>query len=295
MEDRLLLCTDLDRTLIPNGPQPASSDAPERFAALVSCPEVRLCYVSGRDRALVQSAIEHLHLPVPDFVVADVGTTIYDLDRKGSWVRDHQWEIEIAADWVGKRHPDVMALLGDLPALSLQENARQNRYKLSYHVPLTGNRELLGVSILQRLEAAGIRARLVWSVDAPAGVGLLDVLPASASKYHALRALMRRLGYGCDNTVFCGDSGNDLEVLVSEIPAVVVGNAEPEVQARARDMATEAGTSDRLYVATGGFLGMNGNYSAGMLEGIAHFYPHTVRWMRLPSPGVAAQEAGRSL
>jgi hypothetical protein len=26
-------------------------------------------------------------------------------------------------------------------------------------------------------------------------------------------------------------------------------------------------------------MGMNGNYSAGMLEGIAHFHPPTIDWM----------------
>ena len=34
-----------------------------------------------------------------------------------------------------------------------------------------------------------------------------------------------------------------------------------------------------LYLAQGGFLGMNGNYSAGILEGIAHYYSYTRLWM----------------
>ncbi len=49
----LLICTDLDRTLIPNGVQPESHDARRRFSALISQPDIKLAYVSGRHRDLV--------------------------------------------------------------------------------------------------------------------------------------------------------------------------------------------------------------------------------------------------
>ena len=41
---RLLLCTDLDRTLIPNGAQPESPGARQRFAALVAHDDILLAY-----------------------------------------------------------------------------------------------------------------------------------------------------------------------------------------------------------------------------------------------------------
>ena len=34
-----------------------------------------------------------------------------------------------------------------------------------------------------------------------------------------------------------------------------------------------------FYLAQGGFLGMNGNYSAGILEGVAYYLPDTQHWM----------------
>jgi hypothetical protein len=37
---------------------------------------------------------------------------------------------------------------------------------------------------------------------------------------------------------------------------------------------------DTLYVAQGGYLGMNGNYSAGILEGLAHYWPEVDTWLR---------------
>jgi HAD superfamily hydrolase (TIGR01484 family) len=281
MVDRLLICTDLDRTLIPNGPQSESPDAREHFAALVSRPEVSLAFVSGRHRALVEQAIVNYRLPLPDFVVGDVGTTIYHVGPEQDWEHQAAWETEIGRDWAGRTHADLKALLQDLPALRLQEYVKQNRYKLSYYVALHDDRERLSALIRDRLATVGVKASLIWSVDEPAGTALLDVLPARATKYHAVEALMRLHGFDYRNTVFCGDSGNDIEVLASPIPAVLVANSQPEVRDLARRLADEQGNTEQLYIAQGSFMGMNGYYSAGMLEGIAHYHPQTMRWMGL--------------
>ncbi|HEY9701794.1 MAG TPA: HAD family hydrolase, partial [Allocoleopsis sp.] len=70
MIDKLLICTDLDRTLIPNGEQPESPNARQLFSQLVSNSWVSLAYVSGRDQELVQDAIAQYQLPTPNFVIA---------------------------------------------------------------------------------------------------------------------------------------------------------------------------------------------------------------------------------
>jgi len=278
MPDRLLICTDLDRTLIPNGPQPESPVARRRFAMLAERPEVTLAYVSGRHRALVEDAITTYRLPTPDFVIGDVGTTIYHVGREHTWQRLLKWEEQIAADWAGHSHDDLLRLLKDLPVLRMQELSKQNRLKLSYYLPLYQDIDKLAAAIRERLDSVGVRARLVWSVDDISDIGLLDVLPAGASKRHAIEALMREQGFELDDTVFCGDSGNDMEVLISPIPSVLVGNSRGDVKRLARELAAEAGTRDRLYVAEGGLMNMNANYSAGMLEGIAHYHPQVTAW-----------------
>jgi sucrose-6F-phosphate phosphohydrolase len=283
MTERLLLCTDLDRTLIPNGPQVESPGARALFQTLAARPEVTLAYVSGRDRNLVEEAAGQYQLPFPDFVIADVGSSIYRIDAKREWHLDRAWEAEIALDWGPFSHDEVAGKLSDLTSLKLQEPSKQNRYKLSYYVPLSTGSDTLADRIVARLQSNGIRARLIWSVDAPAHLGLLDVLPARVSKYHAIEWLMQEHGFMAANTVFCGDSGNDLEVLVSPIPAVLVANAEADVRRMATMQAKNADRVAQLYVARGGFMGMNGNYSAGILEGIAHYYPHTARWMLPPA------------
>ncbi|MCI5162809.1 MAG: haloacid dehalogenase, partial [Candidatus Electrothrix sp. AX5] len=50
-------------------------------------------------------------------------------------------------------------------------------------------------------------------------------------------------------------------------------NARQEVAEKARMLAAAAGNEASLYLAQGGFQGMNGCYSAGILEGVAHYYP----------------------
>jgi HAD superfamily hydrolase (TIGR01484 family) len=284
MPDHLLICTDLDRTLIPNGPEPASPGSQEHFAVLVSHPQVELAYVSGRDSDLIEQAIVEHGLPVPDFVIGDVGTTIYHVGYEHVWKSQTRWKAIIGRDWGNRSHADLVALLADLPALQLQEPDKQNLYKLSYYVSLRDDQDKIEEEILRRMDQANVRVRLIWSVDQPESTGLLDLVPLGASKFHAIKALMEQQGYGFRHTVFCGDSGNDLEVLVSPLQAVLVANALPEIKEQARVMADDAGNNAELYIARGGFMGMNGNYSAGMLEGIAHYCPYATKLMGYKQP-----------
>lgn len=280
MPEKLLICTDLDRTLIPNGPADESPEAARLFGLLAVRPEVTLAYVSGRHRELIEAAMSEYSLPVPDFVIGDVGTTIYRVGPGLEWHRYEAWENRIARDWSGRDPNSLADLLSDLRGMEQQEAARQNRFKLSYYIGNPDDSAEIGAVVNTRLQSAQVRARVVVSIDEIENKGLLDVLPSSASKRHAIEALMEEEGYSLDQTVFCGDSGNDLEVLASPIPSVLVANAMAEVKLQATRLAHESGCTDRLYVARGGFLGMNGNYRGGMIEGIAHYHPSIEDWFR---------------
>ena len=280
MMTKLLICTDLDRTLIPNGHQQESDGARQRFHALANHAKVTVAYVSGRDRSLVIQAIKDYNLPVPDFVIGDVGTTLFEVHSENDWRCIAEWQHEMAPDWNGKHSQDIRQLLIQ-PELSLQEAEKQNDFKLSYYAPPGIDQKTVSKSIHEQLKVAQINANLIWSMDEPRGICLLDILPARASKYHAIQALMKLINFDLHNTVFCGDSGNDLEVLISPIASVLVANSQLEVREKAITLARQAGNEDSLYIAAGNFLDMNGNYSAGMLEGIAHFYPETADWMAL--------------
>ena len=272
MSRRRLLCTDLDRTLLPNGDAPESPGAREAFARVAAQDGLRLAYVTGRHLALMEEAVVAWGLPEPDFAVTDVGTRIW-ARAGGRWSERRDWAEAIAADWAGRDHGALAALFDDLAVLHLQPDDRQAPHKLSYFVPLETGVAALRDEMTGRLEARGVRAAWVWSVDEIENVGLLDILPAGATKRHAVEFLAGDLGLGLADTLFAGDSGNDLEVLVSPVPAVLVANASDEVRRAAVHGAEHAGASERLHLARGGLAGMNGNYAAGILEGVAHFWP----------------------
>ena len=276
-ESPVLLCCDLDRTLLPNGPEPESPAARPLLRRLAQHPRLLLAYVSGRDLGLLQSAIEEYRLPLPDYAVGDVGTTIY-AQAGGRWQPWSQWGEVIGADWRGNDGRSVAAALAGIDGLRLQEAGKQNTWKVSFYAE-PAQRQTLLAEVERRLAALGVEARLIWSIDDLTHEGLLDVLPASASKLHAIEFLIAQLGLPPFQVVFAGDSGNDLPVLTSGLQAVLVRNARPEVREEALAGAFARGNGDTLYLAQGGLLGMNGNYAAGVIEGLLHFCPACREWL----------------
>lgn len=279
MIEKLLICTDLDRTLIPNGSQPESDGARQHFTTLVNRAEITLTYVSGRHQSLIKKAIQQYQLPLPDFVVGDVGTSLYHIDTERCWQRQTSWENNFSSDWANLHHSDLEKLLQGIQYLTCQEKTKQSPFKLSYYVPIQADRNALSDQIHERLSTTDAQFRLIWSSDEPNDIGLLDILPQGASKFHAVEALMREHGFDRSNTLFCGDSGNDIEVMASPISSVLVANSPEEIQLLARRLSNDNNVSEQLYIAQGDFMGMNGNYAAGMLEGIAYYHPDTVNWM----------------
>ena len=267
----LLICTDLDRTLIPNGEQSESPEARPLFRQLVSNPQITLVYVTGRDRVLIQEAIAEYKLPIPNFVIADVGSTIYEI-KNNQWLRLTDWDEQIAVDWKYKTQSDLVPFFTDFDQIKLQEITKQGLHKLSYYVSLDIELEPIITKIRAKLEAEKIQANIIWSIDEKAQVGLLDILPISANKYHAIAYLIKNQNFTLDNTIFSGDSGNDLDVLMSPIKSILVANAHLEVKEKIQSEIDQIGLKDSIYIAQGQSSKLNGNYSAGILEGIFHYF-----------------------
>jgi sucrose-6-phosphatase len=276
---RLLLCTDLDRTLLPNGQQKESAQARKMFCALSSRPEVTLTYVSGRDKKLVLQAIKEFKIPLADFIITDVGSSIYEI-KDEQWDRWHDWDTEIEKDWQKHSSNQLHNLISDLGQLKLQEESKQKKHKLSYYVSLTDNHKDLFNLIYDRLKQKNIHSNIIWSIDEIKNIGLLDILPASAGKLQAIKFLMKQKNYNLNETVFAGDSGNDLCVISSDIKSVLVANADKETRLQAENNSIQNKQSSSLYLAQGNYLGMNGNYSAGILEGVAHYLPEAENWFK---------------
>jgi len=271
-EQRLFLCTDMDRTIIPNGFQSEPQGARKAFSYLCQQPNVTLAYVTGRHVSLVKQAIKNYALPVPSYAITDVGTKIYQVS-KGIWQQMADWEAEIDKDWQGKTHGQLKQILKPINELRLQESSKQNTHKLSYYLPLYLDKE----SVISRIEAylqdADVNASVMWSIDEPKNIGLVDVLPQHATKLHAIEFLQNKLDYALNDVIFAGDSGNDLPVLTSRIPSVLVGNASDDIKHAAQQLSRHYGHASALYLAKSRVEANDGNYAAGVLQGVEHFLP----------------------
>lgn len=269
---KLLLCTDMDRTVIPNGVHPEHPDARKQFKAFCDNAGVTLVYVTGRHIELVKQAIYDYDLPEPCYVISDVGTKIYQM-IKSEWSEMTEWQVEIEKDWKGYKSLDIKQFFNSISELVLQENSKQNTHKLSYYLPLDIDHE----DVLRRMEKAvadiDIDISIIWSLDEANDMGLIDVLPRHATKLHAIEFLQNKLKFSLEQVIFAGDSGNDLPVLGSRINSVLVGNASNEIKAEAQQLAITNGNAETLYIANNSELDMDGNYAAGVLQGIWHYAP----------------------
>ncbi|MEB3224531.1 MAG: HAD-IIB family hydrolase [Synechococcus sp.] len=280
MAKKLLLCTDLDRTLIPNGEAPESPQARDYFRHLVARPEVTLVYVTGRHLSLIEKAIVEYQLPWPQFAIADVGSSIYTR-QNSQWCRWQIWDDHLAQDWPVEGAITLHRYLGSRTNLVLQEPEKQGHYKLSYYVDLQENSAELIPELQKIFQQEKIAVNLIWSIDEAKNIGLLDILPRQANKYKAILFLINTYRIRLNQTLFAGDSGNDQDVLQSPIPAVLVANAHGDLKKRLHHHCQE-----NLYFAQGNYLGMNGNYSAGILEGIVHYFPHYHEGLKDFSKGI---------
>ncbi len=272
MKNKILLCCDLDRTVLPNGHAPESPTARKIFSQIVKDNDITLAYVSGRDKRLLLQAMDEYKIPVPDYAIGDVGTSMYRI-MDNNWTELTSWSEHIAKDWHNITSSQIKEYLSGLDELTLQEDEKQNRFKISYYAPANVNAADLKQSIKDILVKHKISANLIWSVDEIKNIGLLDILPVSANKLHAIEFLIAETGIEKFQTVFAGDSGNDLPVIISDIPAVLVNNASNTVKQEAMTIIADNGNSDFIYIASGDFKGLNGNYSAGILEGLVHYHP----------------------
>ncbi|MDH5183543.1 MAG: HAD-IIB family hydrolase [Gammaproteobacteria bacterium] len=275
---KLLLCTDLDRTLIPNGPEPESPTARPLFQRLCREPEVTLVYVSGRDKNLIHQAMDEFSIPEPRYAITDVGTIIYEIiDRK--WKICDEWTSLISSSWGDYSGTEIHNLLRSVSQIQQQEARKQNRYKLSYYLPLKESHTDITKTIHDILNSFDIDSNVIWSIDTNKNTGLIDILPARANKLTAIRWLATRLAMREDSIFFAGDSGNDIDVISSTIPSAIVANASSDFKSLALSAAQARHSEDTLYIAKGLLPCMNGNYAAGILEGICYYWPKATEWL----------------
>ena len=268
----ITLCTDLDRTLLPNGRQASDAQSIDLLRWLANQQHITLIYVSGRDKKLVLDAISEYDLPIPLYAITDVGTRLYHIDNI-EWHEDSQWQHYLQKNWDTDKLESIKNQLKNYSQVKSQEPEKLSHFKLSYYLDAKHYESDITQKIEHICQEIELNCSIIKSYDETTNTGLLDIIPANASKYHALRFLMDKHTITKKEILFCGDSDNDMDVFISELNAVIVNNAQASVKQHALQLADKRHHIAQLYIAGGNFYGLNGNYCSGILEGLAHYYP----------------------
>ncbi len=262
-----ILATDLDRTLLPNGSWPADPGAIALFNELTERHGVLVVYVTGRNLNLAENAIREYGIRHPHVLIGDVGTSIRNFEQ-GAWQPHPSWDSHVKLTSPAWDAEAIRRAVDGMDGLVEQEREHCGPFKQSYYVDHERNQTILA-AVDERVKGRFDEV-IVYSFDSQTGKGLLDFLPQSATKQTALEFLAEELDIDKAEVVFCGDSGNDVFPLTAGFSGVMVRNADEQLVSNVK-RAVEANPELRVYHAQGGFKGLNGYYTSGVIEGAYHY------------------------
>lgn len=173
-----------------------------------------LVYSSGRFKQSMISLIHEKGLPVPDAIIANVGTEIYYAPH---WTPDRTWEKILAEQWSEDE------ILQTLTKFEIQPQPYTKRVVLSHYVE---DRD-----VVEKIEKA-MRNYEVTLIHTKGYC--LDILPAAAGKGSSAMYLKNKLSLP---TICCGDSENDIGMLKKGDRGILVGNAAETIK---RTMSTHS-------------------------------------------------------
>lgn len=205
---RYWLATDLDGTFV------GDSDALGKLLYFFeeAAYEVALVYVTGRHLASAQLLMEEERLPIPDLLITDVGTSIYQSDGQ----EDADWRASMLQDWQPDEIAEIAASFSTLKRQQLPDDRR---------VSFTVTKDLGEVDKFRKaLNSHGLPHSFIFSSNRD-----IDVLPGSAGKGKALEYALDQYAADDIQLLIAGDSGNDMDMLSLGHPSVIVGNAQPEL------------------------------------------------------------------
>ncbi|MFG0264231.1 MAG: malto-oligosyltrehalose trehalohydrolase [Rhodopirellula sp. JB055] len=258
-----VLATDLDGTFLPLEGDDAALESMRQIREQLEATDVPLVFVTGRHFDSVRDAIGEFDLPKPQWILCDVGVSIYQADGNGGYVRESAYEKildEVLGDIDIEKHREA---IGELADFTLQESFKQGRHKWSYYVPAE-ELDACHQAVEDYLKLHELPCSIVSSIDPFNNDGLVDVLPRGASKAFALHWWCEQHDLQPEQIVFCGDSGNDTAALIAGYRAVVVGNANRHIARQVADAHRTAGWADRLRLT-------KGTSTSGVLEGARWF------------------------
>lgn len=202
----------------------------------------------------------------PDALISAVGTKVYEFtgqkwreDKGWTAVLDKDWSVDVARDAAYQALHKV-----GKEKMHFRPADEQNEHKITCGVHMQALE-----SVLETVEGV-LSVRSVKSNLITSGTGdwrFLDIVPIKAGKLEALNYVRRKYNFKVGSTVACGDSGNDILMLSGENPAIVVGNAQPDlVKWVDQNKAKEGGRNGKLRL-----LVTTQHEARGILEGLEYF------------------------
>lgn len=231
----MLLATDLDGTFLAGHPE----NRQRLYQLIAAHPEIKLVFVTGRGLEVVLPILSDPTVPIPDYIICDVGGTVVD-GRNRQPVQPLQSDID--ARWPGEQV--VAEAMGQFPGLDRQEVPQQRR--CSYFCEA----DAVTDAVARLAESLG--CEVLYSAQM-----YLDILPRGVNKGSTLAALVRHLELERDQVLVAGDTLNDLSMFEEGFMGVCVGESE---------RALLDATHDRARVLHARHTGCG-----GILEALAHF------------------------
>ena len=213
---KFLFVTDLDNTLV--GDDNALTELYARLQRHRQEYGTKIVYATGRSPILYQELKEQKNLLEPDALILSVGTEIY---INGSTTPDSAWSKKLSPGWNREMVETIATHFSDLV---LQPDSEQRPFKVSFFLPQTASAKVLP-ELESDLQKSDLNVKLIYS----SGIDL-DIVPFSSDKGQAVQFLRQKWKFVAENTVVCGDSGNDIALFAVGVErGVIVGNARPEL------------------------------------------------------------------
>ena len=245
--EKFLFVTDLDNTLV--GDDQALGELNGYLSQHRQEYGTKIVYATGRSPTLYQQLQQEKQLLQPDALIASVGTEIY---LNGSDIPDAGWSKQLSQGW--DRDLVLATAAPNFADLIPQPDSEQRPFKVSFLLT-----EMAAVEVLPQLEALleqqCLDTKLIYSTGQD-----LDILPRHSDKGLAMQFLRKQWEIEPEQTVVCGDSGNDIALFaVGAERGIIVGNASSELLEWHNNNPSAA-----RYLAKAGC-------AAGILEGLNHF------------------------
>jgi sucrose-6F-phosphate phosphohydrolase len=211
-----LFVTDLDNTLVGN--DEALVELNEILSQHRQDCGTKIVYATGRSPVLYRELQVEKNLIEPDALVCSVGTEIY---LQGNDTPDAHWSDILSPGW---NRELVSSIAQSFPELEPQPDSEQRPFKISFFL-----KEEFAVKILPQIESklqkCGLNIKLIYS----SGIDL-DIVPLKSDKGQAMQFLRQKWQFAAEQTVVCGDSGNDIALFaVGNERGIIVGNARSEL------------------------------------------------------------------